>query len=372
MMRFSLNLVIHRINRLPKTQYLLRYHNLSGLHSQKMSTTSLPRTIKGVTQPNWLSTQITSTELTLPQPKPDSEEHLIKVHATSPCAGELHWGKDFPSLLNADKSLGVPCYDLSGVVISAPTSSPFQPGAEIYTRTSAARDGNLREYTIAITSELALKPKSLTWEEAASIPLSAFTAYQALFEHGGVEAAFDDAAGKERNSKKSVLVTGAAGGVGSWVLQLANAAGVGRIVAVCGPDKSETVKVLGATEVINYREQSIDEYFASGKEKVDMALDVVAGQSLIMAWRSVKSGGNFVAIRPFNPEDKPEGVSENVEAKFFIMEAVGSQLNAITKMLDQKIAKAVIDSVWAFEKYAEAFDKVESGHSNGKVIIKVP
>jgi NADPH:quinone reductase-like Zn-dependent oxidoreductase len=344
---------------------------LLKLHMYKMSTSSLPRTIKGVVQPDWLSIRLVSSDLPLPQPKANSEEHLVKVYATSPCAGELYWGKDFPSLLNPNKTFGVPCYDLSGVVVSAPISSPFQPGAEIYTRTTAARDGNLREYTIAITSELALKPKTLTWEEAASIPLSAFTAYQALFEHGGIEAAFDDVAGKERNSKKSMLVTGAAGGVGSWALQLAKAAGIGRIIAVCGPDKSDAVKLLGATEVINYRQQSMDEYFGSGNEKVDMALDVIAGQSLVMAWRSVASNGNFVAIRPFDPEDKPEGVSENVEARFFIMEAVGPQLNTITQLLDKKIAKAVIDSVWSFEKYAEAFELVASGHTNGKVIIKV-
>lgn len=333
---------------------------------------SLPQTIKAVVQSDWNSTKLTAKELPLPKPKPNSEEHLIKVYATSPCAGELKWGADFPSLLNDDKTLGVPCYDLSGVVVSAPPSSPFQTGAEIYTRTTAARDGNLREYAIALTSELALKPKSASWEEAASVPLSAFTAYQALFEHGGIEAAFNDEAGKARNAKKTILVTGAAGGVGVWVVQLAKAVGVGHIIAVVGADKIETVKSLGATEVINYREQSIDAYFALGHEKVDMAFDVVSGQSLLMAWKSVKSGGKFVAIRPFTPEDKPEGVSDNVDAKFFIMEAIGSQLIHVSELLDKKIARPVIDSIWTFEKYQEAFDLVESGRSKGKVIITVP
>jgi NADPH:quinone reductase-like Zn-dependent oxidoreductase len=336
-----------------------------------MTVNNLPTSIKAIVQPDWQSTNLKSTEIPLPTPKPGSEEHLIKVYSTSPCAGELLWIKDFPAILGPDKTLGVPCYDLSGTVVTSPPNSPFPPGTEVYTRTSASRDGNAREYTIALTSELAIKPKSLTWAEAASVPLSAFTAYQALFEHGEIEPAFNDEAGKTRNSKKRVLFTAASGGVGVWLVQLARAVGVGTVIGVCGPSNVDAIKSLGATNVINYRAQSIDDWFASGNEKVDLAVDSMGGKSLSGSWKAVKEGGILLSIRGLSPKDKPEGVAENVRASFFVMEPHGWQLNTVSQLLDKGLARPVVDSVWNFEGFQGAFDQVDSGHSKGKVIINI-
>ncbi|KAJ8069374.1 hypothetical protein OCU04_003028 [Sclerotinia nivalis] len=207
-----------------------------------MATPDLPKTIKSLIQPSIHSPNLILTEIPLPVPTPGTTEHLIRVQSTSPCSGELAWSAsiakyaatspEYSKYVSAPNRLQVPCYDLSGTVILAPKDSPFPPGTEVYTRTSFARPGNAREYTIALQEELARKPGNLSWEQAASIPLSAFTAWQALFVHGGIRCVYADDAKKENGDK--VLVVGAAsGGVGVLGVQFARAAGVGLIVGVC-------------------------------------------------------------------------------------------------------------------------------------------
>src|ERR1700712_1254331 len=139
--------------------------NPTTVQSQKfsaMSSITIPKTTRAVFQPDIQSTNLILTTLPLQPAKPNTKEHLIKVYATAPCNGELLWAKNFPSIMEPDR-VAVPCNDLSGIVVTAPADSPFQPGTEIYTRTPAARTGNARDFTIAMTDELALKPKNLSW-----------------------------------------------------------------------------------------------------------------------------------------------------------------------------------------------------------------
>jgi len=265
----------------------------------------------------------------------------------------------------------VPCFDLSGVVVAAPTESPFRPGTEVYTRTAATRTGNAREYSIALTSELALKPKNLSWEEAASVPLSAFTAYQALFIHGGLERGWNDAKSREQNAKKRVLFSAAAGGVGVWLVQLARAAGVKDIIGIVGPKNVDFVRDLGATEVIDYRQQNLGDWVTKN-EKVDLVVDLVGGSTLEDSWRAVKDGGILLSIfQPPNMCRPTDGISTDITAKFFIMESDGWQLNEVRDLLEAGTVKPVVDSVWKMDEFKDAFARVDSGHSRGKVIIQI-
>ncbi|KAJ9633965.1 hypothetical protein H2199_009164 [Coniosporium tulheliwenetii] len=336
-----------------------------------MSSTSLPAKIRSVLQPDFQTTDLILTELPIQQAKEGTDEHLIKVYATAPCAGELLWVKNFPAIMQPGK-IGVPCYDLSGVVVTAPVNSPFQPGTEVYTRTNAGRTANAREYTIALTSELALKPKNLSWEESASVPLSAFTAYQALFEHGGLKLGWKDEAGKHENARKRVLITAAAGGVGVWVVQLAKAAGVKEIIAVVGPNNVDFVKSLGATEVINYKQQSLGAWAAASNPKVDLVIDMVGGQTLADAWTAVKDGGILLSVNEPPENRKPkENAPKDVTNLFFIMRPEGWQLKEVAELLEKGEVRVVVDSVWKLGEFKEAFARLESGHARGKVIIKI-
>lgn len=121
--------------------------------------------------------------------------------------------------------------------MTTPPNSPFKIGDEIFCRTLPNRPGNCREYTIARTSEMALKPKTLNWEDVATVPLSALTAWQALFEHAGIKGLDDESA-----KGKKVLVTAAAGGVGVWLVQLARIAGLEVIAQIGREDNDKFVR----------------------------------------------------------------------------------------------------------------------------------
>src|SRR5436190_24054868 len=138
-----------------------------------MSTQSLPDTMQALHQ------ALPTTNLSIIRhPVPTAtgpDEHLIRIHAFAPCAGELLWPINFASALNIPSPARklIPCYDFSGTVVTAPPSSPFQPGTEVYARTNPGRTGIASEYGIALTGELAAKPRGLGWEERASMPNSA-------------------------------------------------------------------------------------------------------------------------------------------------------------------------------------------------------
>lgn len=336
-----------------------------------MSSIPLPSTIRGLLQPDVQSIALElRDDLPLPVPNLAVGEHLIKVQATSPCSGELLWGKNFPSTLEGGKAL-IPCYDLSGTVVTAPKHSPFPVGMAIWTRTTAWRAGNARQFTIATEEELAEKPKDLSWEEAASIPLSGFTAFQALFEQGGLALGWQGPEEKAKNVGKRLLIDAAAGGVGVVALQLAKAAGVGEIVALCGPANVELVKELGATEVIDYRQQSLGAWCDEGGKQADLVFDLLGGQTLKDCWKCVKANGVLLSINDPNLETFRPADKADVVAKFFIMESKGSQLDEMAKLVDKGQLRAIIDSVWNLEQYEKAFEIVCSGHAKGKVIIRV-
>ena len=218
---------------------------------------------------------------------------------------------------------------------------------------------------------MALKPPELDWAEAASVPLSAVTAWQALFVHGGFSTGVDGA-----NQGKRVLVTAAAGGVGVWLVQLARIAGLEVVAQVGSEENDRFVRELGATETVNYRTTSLREWAAAGEEGegrlVDVVFDNVGGRTSEDAWFCVKDGGALVSI--FEP---PEGSrpaeleGKDVRNLFFIMKPDGEQLGQISRLLSQGRCRPVVDSVWELEEYEKAFERLDGGHAKGKVVVKV-
>ena len=213
---------------------------------------------------------------------------------------------------------------------------------------------------------MALRPQRLSWVKTATVPLSAITAWQALFEHAGVGGLTDPSAAGKR-----VLINAAAGGVGVWLVQLARIAGL-HVVAQIGSAKNEKfIKDLGASETVNYKDESLKTW-AQRVEQVDIVIDSLGGNTLEDAWFCVKDGGALISI-----VEPPEGKrptclkSKIVKNEFFIMRPDGEQLAQISNLLDKGLCEAVVDSVWGFEDYKGAFERLDGGHANGKVVIKV-
>jgi NADPH:quinone reductase-like Zn-dependent oxidoreductase len=154
-----------------------------------------------------------STEKT---PIPTKTQYLIQTHATGITKGELEWPEPNSS------QTPIPGFDVAGTIIHSPSpDSKFKDGDSIYALTSFSRAGNAREITIVEESEIAPSPKNLSWAEAASVPMSGLTAWEALFTHGGLHPVTNDPV----NRRRRVLVVGASGAVGIWAVQLAAWAG---------------------------------------------------------------------------------------------------------------------------------------------------
>lgn len=334
--------------------------------STSIAAMALPKTQKAILQPDPQSTAVTMvTDHPVPTPKPSSNEHLVRVHTAAITNGELLWTKNFPFPKDptVDPKILVPCNDVAGTIVTAPPSSPFQPGTEVYARSSYKRTGCSREYTILMTDEMAKRPQRLSWAESAVVPISAETAWQALFIHAGLEAK----AGKGAEGKR-VFVTAASGGVGVWMVQLAKWAGA-EVVGSCSAENVEWVEWLGADEVIDYTKTDIKQWAAESRNKVDLAVDCIGRKSLEDVWWAVKEGGTLISI--FQPPAgvKPTGVEKNIKDLFFIMDSSGEQLRKMTELIETGFGTPALDSTFPVDRFQEAFNRLESGKTRGKVVL---
>lgn len=324
-----------------------------------MSTRALPKTVRALLQANPTSTAITLVQRPMPIPNFDKGEHLVRVHAAAPCAGELLWPRfgGYPG-----KEI-ITCDDVSGVVVSAPEDSAFQVGSRVYARTSYSRPGCARDYAIVTTTELASCPPNLSWVEAAAVPLSAETAWQALFEHAGV-GGFNSPAWKG----KRVLVTAASGSVGTWIVQIANLIGA-EVIGTCGPDNVDHVRALGAKEVLNYRAVDLAKWGQDAENKVDLVIDCIGGKSLEDAWSCLRDNAVIMSIYEPPKDKRPAVVASGVRDLFWIMEPSGADLMEISKLIDAGKCRPVVDSVWPLEQFRSAYERLDSGHARGKVVF---
>ncbi|KAE9373713.1 NAD(P)-binding protein [Stipitochalara longipes BDJ] len=321
--------------------------------------------MKTLLQPDRASKSVILTIVPLPVPVPNSKEHLICVHAAALTNGELLWMKNFPPPPSLSKGKeSVPCYDMAGIAVTAPSDSPFHPGSEVFARTNYHHTGSGREYTICETSELAFKPKTLSFAQAATVPMSVETAYQALFVHGQ----FLPVPGTGAKGKR-IFVTAGSGAAGMWVIQLAKWAGA-EVVATASKGRLEFVKSLGASEALDYRNSDIKKWVeADGGRKADLVIDCI-GQ-LADAWWVVKDGGTLISIfQPTEGTRPAELQTKNVKDLFFIQELLGEQAGEVAKLIDGGEFVTVVDSVWPLEEFKQAVERIESGKARGKVVIE--
>ncbi|KAH7192855.1 uncharacterized protein B0J16DRAFT_333837 [Fusarium flagelliforme] len=331
----------------------------------------LPTTMKAILQPEKHSHNLILTDQPLPTPS-HPQDVLVRVHATSPCKGELDWALWAPEFIG-DKT-PIPGQDLAGTVVSAPQNSRFQAGDQVYARIEANRPGAAAEYVLARERELAMRPKNLSWAETAASPISALTAYQALFTKGTLDSAAleGDEDARKKNADVRVLINGASGGVGSWAVQLARLAGVNKVAAVAGTQNIDFVKGLGATETIDYKSQSVEEWVGGqSSRQFDLVVDCIGGPSLAQTWYAVREGGSLVSVCGPPEQSRPENVKKEVNSIFFVIEPLGTDLDVVTKLLEAGKIKPNIDSVVGMNDFAEAWEKVESGKTKGKIVVMI-
>ncbi|KAF7551271.1 hypothetical protein G7Z17_g5127 [Cylindrodendrum hubeiense] len=292
----------------------------------------------------------------IPQPKPG--EALVRVHAATVTRDELTWPESYR------KEQHILGYDLSGVVESVEGDADFKPGDEVFAMVEIHRGSTWAEFAIASTQHLALKPKSLTWTETVTVPLSGLTAWQALFVKAGVRE--PDFEGPHK-TERAVLVTGASGAVGSYIVQLAALAGLRVVAASSSTERNgDFLRSLGAAETIEYADMKHHSF--------DLIIDTVGGEPLAQAWSIVTDNGTLISVDSSSyafPSSPPAG-KENVKAEFFIVEASGEQLGKLSRALELGLVRPFLAHTFPLVEARTAYETA-SGRMDrrGKVVLEI-
>jgi alcohol dehydrogenase len=313
----------------------------------------------------------------LPDPELHDDDVMVQIYAASVNPVDLKIRDGKLKLVLPYRLPFVLGNDLAGVVVRVGSGvRRFKPGDEVYARPDKDRMGAFAEFISIKEDAVATKPKQLTMEEAASIPLVGLTAWQALIERAHLQ----------RGQK--VLIHAGSGGVGTFAIQLAKH--VGAIVATTTSTTNlEWVKRLGADIVIDYKTDD----FETILRDYDAVLDTLGGETLEKSLRVLRPGGKLISISgPPDPDFAKEigatwivGLAirllsyrirrsakrHHVSYSFLFMRPSGDQLREIGSLIDSGAIRPVVDRVFPFESTKEALAYVEKGRAKGKVIVKV-
>jgi NADPH:quinone reductase-like Zn-dependent oxidoreductase len=292
----------------------------------------------------------------VPRPEPRAGEVVVAVHAASITRDELTWDATWTDRLEPggrDRTPIIPSHELSGVVaVVGAGTGDLSVGDEVYGLIPFVRDGAAADYVSVPAGVLARKPVSIDHDHAAAIPLAALTAWQALVDHAEVR------------SGQHVLVQGAAGGVGTYDVQLGVHLGATITATARGSDLA-FVKDLGADTVLDYASDS----FEDAVHDVDVVLDLVGGATQSRSWVVLRRGGVLVSI--VAPPDPQAAEEHGSRGAFFVVEPNRTQLETITDLVDRGVVTPVVDVVRPLAEAAAAYAELETGHRRGKIVLHV-
>ena len=276
-------------------------------------------------------------------PHPAAGEALVRVHAAAITPDELDWP--------TDRLPATPSYELSGEVAAlAPDVDTLAVGDDVWALSDFGRDGAAAEYIAIQASLLAPKPRTLGHEESAAVPLSALSAWQGLFDHGGLKEG------------ERVMIHGAAGGVGHFATQLARGRGA-HVIGTTSPASADLARDFGADEVLDAAQVELE----GALEPVDLVFDTVGGALLRRSPALIRSGGRLVSIA----EEPTDGPDDSIETSFFVVEPNRQQLVELARMIDAGELRPAIDSVFPLTEARAAFERSLASGKRGKVILRV-
>ncbi len=286
-------------------------------------------------------------------PTPAAGDVLIKVYATSvnPVDSKIRSGKNHQRYNNPmPLTLG---WDVSGTIeeIGADVKG-FKRGDEVYARPDLNRDGTYAEYVVVKASKVGFKPKSLTHNEAAAVPLAALTAWQGIFDHGRLQAG------------QRILIHGASGGVGTFAVQLAKWKGA-YVIGTASENNVDFLKGLGADEVIDYKKQKFEEIL----KDIDVVFDLIGGDTQKKSVQVLKEGG--ILVSTLGIVDKDLLAQKNIHGEAYMAQSIPDQLNQMATLIDEGKLKPIIAEVMPLEQAAEAQRESEAGHVRGKIVLEV-
>jgi NADPH:quinone reductase-like Zn-dependent oxidoreductase len=284
-----------------------------------------------------------------PQPRPGEGEVLVRVHAAGVMHTELGWDQTWTTPTGEPRPWPVILgHEFSGAITALGTGvSGVGVGDLVYGLNDWNRNGAYAEYCAAPVDDLAHKPASVDHVHAAATPIAALTAWQGLFERAGLTAG------------QRVLIHGAAGGVGSFAVQLAHWRGA-RVTGTASTVNLDFVRRLGADEVIDYRAQRFEDVVRG----VEVVFDTVGGETLDRSWGVLKPRGRLVSVA-----DPGEGtIDERTRAAYFIVEPNRTQLTEIARLIEMGALRPDVGAVFPL---AEARQAYQHKPNHGKVVLRV-
>jgi NADPH:quinone reductase-like Zn-dependent oxidoreductase len=282
-----------------------------------------------------------------PDPKPAIGDAVVQVRAASFTPTELTW----PLLSDRaghDRGVLIPAHEGSGVVVALGYGTAgVSVGDEVYGLIDGYRDGWAAEYVTIEARSLAPKPTTVNFIEAAAIPQAALTSWQALFDHGHLEAG------------QTVVIHGASGGVGSIAVQLARWADA-RVIGTGRADARQRVMDLGADDFVDVEQDGWETTIG----QVDLVYDTIGGDVLARSPALVKPGGALVTIMTPVQTDR-----DDIRVVHFVRDPSGSELRAITRLVDQGTLRPQVGAVYPLAQAREAFMAKSTKHIPGKVVL---
>jgi NADPH:quinone reductase-like Zn-dependent oxidoreductase len=293
------------------------------------------------------------------KPSPDADAVLVKVRAVSVNAADWHILRGRPLFSRATLGLLRPKHQILGVDIAGQVEAVggdvtgFKPGDEVYANLLDHGYGGFAEYVAVPVGVLSSKPANLSFEEAAAVPMAAVTALQGLRRHGAIQPA------------QQVLINGATGGVGSFAVQLAKAAGA-EVTAVTSTGNLELVRSLGADHVVDYTTTD----FTRGGRRYDLILDTVGNRSVAELRRALVEGGK-AAVTGFTSMRRLLGVSLRGGKDIAQVQAhVSSEdLELLSELIEAGKLRPRIDRRYGFADVPAAIAYLEQGHARAKVVV---
>ena len=289
----------------------------------------------------------------MPRPEPKEDEILVKVVAAgvNPVDSAARSAR-FAQFLGI-KLPAIPGYDIAGVVEKTGAKiTKFKAGDEIYAYVELSKGGGYAEYALVTEKEAAPKPKSLTFVEAAAVPVVAETAWQALVDRAKLSAG------------QTVLIHGGSGGVGTFAIQIAKGSGA-RVIATASTPNQDLLKQLGADVAVDYTKQKFEDV----AKDVDVVLDSVGKDTLARSYGVVKKGGFLVTI--VGEPDKAELEKHGIRGSSLSVEPNSDELAQIGKLIDEKKIKVIVSQVMPLADAAKAQAQADTHHTRGKMVLKV-
>lgn len=289
----------------------------------------------------------------LAKPELQDKSVLIQVHAASlnPIDNIMRAGYLRQMLeLRFPHVVG---YDVSGTVVEVGKDvQSVKVGDDVFARQSQQDAGAVAEYARIQESDLAIKPATISHDQAASVPLAGLTAWQALVTKGKI------------SDGDKVLIHAGSGGVGSLAIQIANHFGA-YVATTTSTRNAEMVSDLGAHQVIDYTSQNFEEIVSD----FDLVLDTMGGDILARSFKVLKRGGTLVSVK--NQDNDNLAEKYGVRFEWFFMSPDGEMLTELAQLLSNGTVKPVIDSVYPLDQAADACEHLATGRARGKVVVSV-